>query len=145
MSAGTSLAELQTAIYARATADSQLMSLLVAFLDSGAVPTGQAFPYVDIGNATETAFDSFTPKGYESTFTLHIWDKARGFKRCYQIAARLNQLFLPQAGNPNFLTLATLKHVGTWLDMMQSMNGDPITNDIRHVPLRYRFRTQETS
>jgi Protein of unknown function (DUF3168) len=139
MSTRTSLAELQPAIFAVLTNDTQLMAIVTGVFDFAAVPTNQAMPYVTLGSADEGPMNEFSRRGYESTFTLDIWDNTPGFKRCQAILGHMNRL-LDQPETP--LTLASQHHVGTWYQGCQELN-DPGVNSIRHVPVRYQFDTQE--
>lgn len=133
----TSLQELQQAMYSKLTGDTTLMALVTGVFDYGAVPQNQAYPFVSIGNGTETPDNAFGTRGYDATIQLDIWDSSNGFKACYAILARMNTLLDQQA-----LTLATQHHVYTLYDFSTTLN-DPGLNNIKHVPVRYKTFTQE--
>ena len=137
MTTQTSLIELQPAIYSKLIVGSALMGIVTGVFDFGAVPENQPFPYIALGDNTEGPDNAFGMRGYDSTFTLHIWSDAMGFKECYTILGEMNKLLDQQS-----LTLATHHHVGTWYDFSQCLN-DPGDKGIRHMPVRYRFETQE--
>ena len=136
----TSLLEVQTAMVTKLKANTTLTSIVTGVFDWGAVPENQAFPYIAVGDNTEGPDNTFGRRGYEATCTLHIWDggdSVSGFARCYQILAQMNASLDQQA-----LVLSSQAHVGTWYEFSQTMN-DPGANSIRHMPVRYRFNTQE--
>lgn len=137
MTVQTSLDELQTAIYAKLTGDTTLMGMITGVFDFGAVPANQPYPFVSIGDTTETPDNRFGRRGYDTTQTLDIWDGSNNFQVCQHILARLNTLLDQQ-----ILTLATHHHVFTLYDFSQTLN-DPGVNDVRHLVVRYITFTQE--
>lgn len=139
MSTHTALLEIQTAVIQTLRGDAQLMAMVTKVCDFGAVPDRQLFPYVAMGDPTESPDNTFGRRGYDDTFTLHIWSDFKGFEECYSILARMNDL-LDQPTQP--LALATHHHVGTWFEYAAPIN-DPGEDGIRHMPVRYRFGTQE--
>ena len=137
MSTQTSLGELQTAIYTRLTNDATLAGVITGVFDFANVPLNQAFPYVTIGDATEAPNNTLGRRGYDTTLTLHIWSKYKGFKECQTILARMNYLL-----DQNVLPLASQTSVSMMYDFSQTMN-DPNDQTIRHMPVRYRAFNQE--
>jgi hypothetical protein len=137
MTTQTALSEVQTAIYQKLTGGATLMALVTGVFDFGAVPDDQAYPFISIGDTTEGPDNTFETRGYEDTVTLHIWDNAKGFKRCQTILAEMNRLLDQQS-----LALSTHHHVGTQYEFSESLN-DSGTDDLRHMPVRYRVQTQE--
>jgi len=137
MSTQTSTGEIQTAVYAKFTADATLMALITGVFDFGAVPPAQAFPYITIGEATEGPENAFARRGYKTRHLMHIWDNAAGFKRSQAILARMNFLI-----DQKLLTLATQSLV--YLLYQQSHNlNDPGLDNIRHTVVEYDTFSQE--
>jgi hypothetical protein len=133
----TALSELQTAITAKLKGDSTLMALITGVFDFADVPAGQLMPYITLGDSTEVPDNALGQRGYEDTFTLHIWSRQKGFKQAQTILGRMNTLL-----DQKPLTLATQSHVSTMYEFTQSMN-DPDDTSVRHMPVRYRLSTQE--
>jgi hypothetical protein len=90
----TSLSELQKALFARLTSNEALMQKITGVYDF--IPeqlvdsaTGElkyvAFPYVTIGDPTDTAFDTKNSKGENIVLPIHIWSIYRGKAETYQI------------------------------------------------------------
>lgn len=113
------------------------MGLITGVFDMSNVPENQAFPYITLGNATETDYSALARIGYEDTLTLHVWSMSKGTKECNTILSNLNRLL-----NHQSLTLDTQNHVGTWYDFSDFL-PDPGENGIFHMPVRYRMRAQE--
>lgn len=134
----TSLSEVQTAMYARLTADTTLMSLITEVYDFTAVPDGAALPYVTIGDATEAPMNAFGTRGYSTRHLVHIWDSGYGGTlKTQQIIARSNFLLDQQP-----MTLATQKLV--YLLFQQShILPDPGIKKIIHGIIEYETFTQE--
>jgi len=134
---GSALSPIQAAIGAKLTDDATLMALITGVFDFRGIPVDQAFPYITIGEATETEDSTFDTPGYEDTFTLHIWSIQPGTQECQQILANLNRLL-----NHQPLTLAGMSHVGTWYDLAWTLD-DPADTRITHMPVRYRIGAGE--
>jgi hypothetical protein len=100
------------------------------------VKDAQAFPYISLGEGTETPFLTFGRNGHENVFTLHIWSQKKGYKECYQIldalVIRLDGFALVVTGHDTVL----LEYDGG--DSMRDPDG--IT---RHVAARFRLVTQD--
>jgi len=69
------------------------------------LPSGQPlanFPYVVIGNDTHRPWDNDDTVGSNSTVTLHVWSRAKGFKEAKTILGEiydiLHRASLAQAG-----------------------------------------------
>ncbi len=135
---GTAQNQVQTGIYNALTGDSTLMSLLSGggVFDASAVPQNQAFPYITLGDCTETQADTMDGRTYELTYTPHIWAIGAGFKACQAIFARMNWLLHRQP-----LSLATQTHVGTWYMNMRIME-DPDGIHVQGIAT-YHIRVQE--
>ena len=133
--------QLQKAIYAKLTGDTTLMALITGIFDMGNVPENQVFPYITLGNTTETDDSVLARIGYDDTLTLHIWTSnitgPKGSQQSNTILSNLNRLL-----NHQSLTLDTQNHVGTWYDFSDFL-ADPGENGVFHMPVRYRMRAQE--
>lgn len=133
----TALDQIQVAMVAKIKADTQIMAIITGAFDFAVVPVNQAFPYVALGDTTETDDSVLADIGYDTTMTLHIWSKYPGFKEARTILGHLNRLF-----NHKSLTLSSQHCVGIWYEFAQPLN-DPNDNTLRHMPVRYRIKTQE--
>lgn len=133
----TALDQIQVALVSRLKNDTALMALITGVFDFASVPVGQAFPYVTLGDSTETDDSVLSDIGYDTTQTLHIWSKYLGFKEARGILRNLNRLL-----NHQTLTLSSQHCVGIWYEFSQPLN-DPDDNTLRHMPVRYRIKTQE--
>jgi hypothetical protein len=112
----TASSEIQTAVSALLVPgdvlDATLTSLgITGVFDDMAVPENQPFDYLTIGDIVEKPNNTLGRRGYDVTFTIHIWSRAKGNKNAQMILARLNQL-LDQV----HLNLTTQDHVSTMYD-----------------------------
>src|SRR5690606_13685786 len=80
----------QRAVYQRLTSHAPLMARVTGVLDD--VPEGQPFPYVTLGEWTEIPRLAFGEDGSETTATLHVWSRYRGWKECSEIVALMNEV-----------------------------------------------------
>lgn len=138
MAVGTSLSEVQKAVYQKLTSDATLMSMVTGVFDIGAVPEGQAFRYITLGdNTTETQDDTLDSLNYDMTFTLGLWSQDRGYKQLQMILAQCNKLL-----HRKTLTLTSMQSVGVWYLNAVEMPADPTDNiTLRLVP---RYNTYST-
>jgi hypothetical protein len=134
---GSAMSPVQTAIGAKLEGDAPLMGLITGVFDRKGIPPGQAYPYITIGEGTETADDTFDTQGYADTTTLHIWSIQPGGQEAQQILGNLNRLL---NGQP--LTLDSLDHVGTWYDLAWTLD-DPADTRLTHIVVRYRIEAGE--
>lgn len=128
---GSPLHPLQEALYTRLTS---AVSPVVVYDD---VPDGAAFPYVTLGESTET---DISPKGagfYEATHTLHVWSRYKGFKQCNEIIDSIAAAF----ETPLDMAADGYTDCYTRVEYRQVMRDpDGIT---RHGVVRIRVRIQE--
>lgn len=129
----TAMNNVQAAIHAKLTDDAALRGMVNGIFD--AVPSGTAFPYIKLGEATESPFNTFDRKGKDNTFTVHIWSDYEGNKQALEILDRVNVL----------LDYEPLDVPGMGLVYCRYETATTIEepNEIRHVPARYRVVTQE--
>mgnify|MGYP001576911343 CR=1 FL=1 len=128
------LGAVQTAVYARLTADATLMALISGVFDF--VPDGTAFNYVTIGDATERRFDTLGLRGRDETLTLHIWGRdsatVSGFKPLQAIHSRIDTLLDEYAISVSGWNTLTLR----FENATQLRMPDGYT---RQIVLRYRI------
>lgn len=132
--------QVQKAFVARCKARSTLMAIVTGVFDYRGMPVGQAFPYLTVGDFTETksaGASSFDKKAWDLTHTMHIWSRQPGMKEAQNILAELNAEFDEQP-----MTLDSQQSLGTWYDFSQTL-GDPDDSRITHIPVRYRITAQE--
>lgn len=137
----TASSEIQTAVgdilVPNGALDATLTILgITGVFDIRAVPESQPFDYITIGDMQEKPNNTFGRRGYNNTFTLHIWSRALGTKNAQMVLARLNQL-LDQV----HLNLTTQSHVYTMYDSSQFLpEPDGLT---LHVLVRYMLYSEE--
>jgi len=120
--------ELQRAIYERLSAN-----LSCSVYDE--VPENAVFPYVTLGEDTESAENTLNRIGRNVTMTLHVWSQAPGFKEAKHIAHDIIELLEHQPLALNgFANTAVNYEVSSYLH-----DGDGFT---RHGVLRFRFLVQ---
>jgi hypothetical protein len=133
----SAMGAIDIAMGAKMENDTSLMAVITGVFDFRGVPIAQGFPYITKGNATEVPDHVFGTKGYDTTFTLHIWSIQPGTQECEQILALLNDLFDEQP-----LTISGFNQVGTWYEYAEVMD-DPDDTRITHMPVRYRIGAQK--
>lgn len=133
----SALEPIQDAIVAKLKGDVTLMGLVTGIFDFRGIPIGQLYPYVTVGDSTETDDSTFDTPGYEDTCTLHIWSIQPGSRECQQIFQQIQRLL-----NQQPLELVGMSHVGTWYEMSQTL-GDPDDTRLTHMPVRYRIGAGE--
>lgn len=82
---------LQQAIYARLSGDATLVTTLGAAVYDEP-PAGVAFPYVVVGDTTETPNDTMGVTGRDLTVTIHTWSRYRGMREISRMQDRIDQL-----------------------------------------------------
>lgn len=132
---GTSLYEIQKAIYDVLAGDTNLNNLVTGVFGDD-IPEEQDFPFIQITTASEDIFNTFDRQGKETTFTVHIWSQYEGFKECYEIHDRVMEL-LDYTG----ITVANFDLVYIRFD-----NANAITQEdrmTRQIATTYRVIVQE--
>lgn len=132
------MADIQSALYRRLTApDADLGAAVYDY-----VPEGEAlsWPYVTIGEAIETPANAHDFLGRDTTITVHVWSKYRGFAEANGVAAAVTALLDHRpgeldVGDGHYVTSVRSEFSQTLRDT------DPA---IRHVILRFRIRTAQT-
>jgi hypothetical protein len=127
----------QQAIHDRLTGNAALMATISGVFDY--VPEDVAYPYVVIGEATETPDNSHDRFGRQTVITLHVWSQYRGHAQGLAIAAKVTALLDHQP-----LTITGLHHVVTRFEFSQTLTDPEPPGDIRHVVLRYMVVTEQT-
>lgn len=74
---GSSLYDVQKAIYDTLTGDATLMAQVTGVFDF--TPDNQAFPYVTIGEANDGVYATYDRFGQEVTETIHVWSRYLGY------------------------------------------------------------------
>lgn len=120
---------LQTAVYARLNGDATLMGLVSGVYDE--VPAAVGMPYLTLGETVEIPDDAHDRQGLESTLTLHIWSRYRGFAEAVEVLAACDRLLDRAPLTVDGFTDVSVAH--EWHQTMR--DPDP---DVRHLPVRYR-------
>ncbi|HEX3640199.1 MAG TPA: DUF3168 domain-containing protein [Ktedonobacteraceae bacterium] len=117
--------------------DTVLSSLgIVGVFDVRGVEDNQPFDYITIGDTLERPNNTLGRRGYDNSFTVHVWSRAFSTKKVQAIVSRINQL-LDQV----HLNLSTQAHVSTRYD--QSMYLPQPDGLTLHAPIRYMFYSEE--
>jgi hypothetical protein len=130
------LGPIQQALYERLTDDAELMGLVSGVFDH--VPEGTQRPYVVVGEATSIPDNRHGGFGRQSTATLHIWTRERGFRTAQQIEDRIVQLLDHQP-----LGVDGLHTVAVRFEFSQTLVDPEPPGDIRHIPIRFRVITEQ--
>lgn len=97
--------ETQKAVYAALTSNSELMSLISDVYDF--VDQNLEYPYLTIGESSDSEYDTFYEVGRDSLFSVHVWSNGRGTKEAYNILDKvyesLNRVKLVGDGGLNFI------------------------------------------
>lgn len=88
---GSPSSPLQTAIYARLSGDTTLVTTLGAAVYDIA-PDRAEFPYVTIGEQTESPNDTMGTTGRDITVTVHTWTRERTKQQAQLIQNRVDAL-----------------------------------------------------
>lgn len=88
MAGDTTLWKAQKAVYSELTGDATLLAMVSGIFDEP--PQASAFPYITIGEGTETPQDTFGKQGKDNVLTTHVWSRYNGFKEIGLIVERMN-------------------------------------------------------
>lgn len=126
-------AAIQKAMYEALTADEALM-LLVGGRVQDCVDHNALFPYVSLGEATETPQDALDKYGAMASVTVHIWSRERGMLESQMIGKRIFA-----ALDDKRLVIDGTQCVECRCDLSQTLRElDGVT---RHGILRFRVTT----
>jgi hypothetical protein len=120
------------AIITKLRSDETLSSLVSGIFDD--VPQGQPFPFIVIGEMSETPFSTFGRSGRTSSITVNILSQYKGFKEATGIYAQVNQLLDGQE-----LTLGGYALISLRFTTSQFIKD----GETRHIPAVYEVITQE--
>ncbi|WP_017602208.1 DUF3168 domain-containing protein [Nocardiopsis lucentensis] len=105
------------------------------------VPEDQEYPYVTVGEATETPHNVHGRFGRRVRQTLHVWDKGRhGFGPAMQIVAELTQLFDHRETDVDPLINGHRIQAIRLFDSRPMRDPDPL---VRHVPVTFEWITEQ--
>lgn len=124
---------IQVGIRAALVADGTLDGRITGVFDH--VPEKQAYPYVVVGEATETPLGAHDRFGARATVTLHIWSTYHGFQEALQVRADLMRLLDHQPIDVGDHDLVAVRHAQT------VTMRDPDA-DLRHVAVRFAIETE---
>lgn len=131
---GSAAGPIQQAVYDILKADSVLMGKVSGIYDE--VPTNSVFPYITLGEMTSIPYRAFSVFGEETTVTLHIWSRAKGFKESAAILSDVNRLLADTE-----ITVAGYEIASCSYEFSETLRDeDGIT---RHIPVRYRIQLQQ--
>ena len=120
----------QERLYATLNGDATLTNTLGAAVYDE-VPEGSAYPYVNIGEETATAFDTKDLAGSQITINLHVWSQYKGSKEAKNIMDRVHTLLHDTSLSVTGFNLINLRF--EFADILRDPDG--IT---RHGVMRFR-------
>lgn len=121
---------LQTTIFNTLNGDSNLTETLGATIVDD-VPHGTAYPFITMGDARSSEYDTKTDVGGEITIELHLWSQYKGSKEVKQMMDRCHSLLHNSSLSVTGFNLINLRF--EFSDIMRDPDG--IT---RHGVMRYR-------
>jgi hypothetical protein len=125
---------MQQAIYTALTEDEDLMELISGVYDY--VPEGTTFPYLVIGDASESTWDCIgkatlpSSEGYKVEHTIYIVSDNSGFKEDLDILVQTERVL--NAGT-------TIAGYTVILDSLMKGTKRDDTNGVRYVPLVAKY------
>lgn len=120
----------QTAVFNALNNDSNLTETLGATIVDD-VPHGTAFPFITMGDARSSEYDTKTDVGGDITLELHFWSQYKGSKEVKQMMDRCHSLLHNSSLSVTGFNLINLRF--EFSDIMRDPDG--IT---RHGVMRYR-------
>ncbi len=129
-------AAIQEAVYARLSGDEQLAAMVKGVFDE--VPEQVVYPYVTVGEAVETPFDTHDCYGAKVDTANHIWSDYRGYLQGNRIAGQIVALLARQPLDVDGHRVVTVKHRQT------TPMRDPNPR-LRHVVVRFQIITEQHS
>lgn len=128
--------DVQKHIFDTLTADSALTTALTG--GSGVVdrvPDNPSFPYIEIGDITQTRFRTHARPGAELLFNLHIYSESKGYKEGNDLKEHCDRLL----GDVSDITLTDFTLTAIWTQgsnrFKENFEGN---RTIRHVVPVYR-------
>jgi hypothetical protein len=126
--------KVQQAVYAAIAASAAVDALTTGVFDDA--PAGQAYPYVTLGESTDTPDDLLTAKGNTSTITIHVWDRTPSYSRIKQIMDAVDDALHNAA-----LLVSGVQIVAVRREMAETMKD--ADGETRRGVMRYRVDTFE--
>lgn len=126
---------LQSAIFAKLTADTGVTSMLGGPRVYDDVPTRAEFPYITFGQTIERDWSTGSEPGSEHMFTLHVWSRGDGRKEIDTVMAALRTALHDAALTISGHRLINLRH--EFSDARREPDGESY-----HGISRYRAVTE---
>jgi hypothetical protein len=126
---------LQSAIFARLTADAVLTALLGGERMYDDVPVRAEFPYITFGQSSDRDWSTGTDAGREHLITLHIWSREHGRKQVDEVTDAVRAALHDAAMTLNGHRLINLRH--EFSDVRRDGDGETF-----HGISRYRAVTE---
>lgn len=127
--------ELQKAIFATLTADTDLTTQLGGARIFDHAPANVAFPYLTFGRTSVFDWSTSTDDGNEHIFTVHVWSKSKGKGEALEIAARVKAVL-----HDADLSLGVYHLVSLRQELEEVRFNDD--HAVYHGLLRYRATTE---
>ena len=125
---------IQVAVRNALLADTDITDVVTGVYDH--VPETAGFPYITVGEATETSDNTHNTFGHQTTVTLHIWTRQRGHKQGLELLQSVKAALDRQPLTVDGRHTVLIRH-----EFTQTLRDpDP---EVRHIPARFRVITQE--
>lgn len=135
----TSLLELQKALFDRLSNDANVAAVTNGVFDD--VPESTPYPYLTIGEATATNWDTKTFNGEEITITFHVWSNYKGKKECYEILdSVINSLSTPLIVSGFHFEASENEYIQVFLDDLGYKSD---SKQLYHGVIRVRFKISQ--
>lgn len=134
--AASPLAPIQRSLYQLLSADSVLSDLGVGIHDE--VDEDTPYPYIRLGESTQSADNSHDRFGRSITLTLHVWSGQPGPSEALAIEERVVELLDHQA-----LDIEGPSSVKSIRFEFSQQLTDPNPPHPRHTPIRFRITTEQ--
>ena len=121
---------LQQAVYAELVVNSGVMAVLgdpPRVYD--AVPRDAVFPYVVIGDGSETDWSTATESGSEHTLAIHVWSRSGGHRECKEIAEAIRAAIDGAELSVTGQALIDIRYLDT--DYVRSADGETFRASLR--------------
>lgn len=127
--------DVQTAINSTLTGDSTLMSKISEVTSD--VPDDRTFPFITIGEGTETRFNTFSKDGRELSIDLQIWSNKDSFLTMYEILDDVVRLL-----DDNTLSITNYLTVIFQYDSSRPI--DVVVDEIKQIDITFQVIVQNS-
>lgn len=127
----------QRAIYAKLTADPELMDVVSGVFDE--VPEAGELPFLAFQELTETPSDTHDTRGFEVLVVLNAWSGYKGNRQAAEILAHVDRILHRRPLDVGGWQVISIAHVA---DGVRRVQGSKTPN-IRQGQARFRVRVEQ--